>query len=57
MIPRDFMGEIATRTRLRVAGAKERLPLSALRDTVMAAGPPPRSFERALAGPDFAFIC
>ena len=54
---RDFLGEIAARTLLRVAGAKELLPLSALRDAALASGPGPRSFERALAGPDFAFIC
>ncbi|MDR2747741.1 MAG: indole-3-glycerol phosphate synthase TrpC [Treponema sp.] len=56
---RNFMDEIAARTRLRVAGARERLSLSALRETALSAGPPenPPPFERALAGPGFAFIC
>jgi indole-3-glycerol phosphate synthase len=82
-----ILDEIAARTKIRVAGAKERRPLSALREAAMtkaareeaalsaaAAGPdaPPGAgspgaapdgsgdrfpFERALAGPEFAFIC
>jgi indole-3-glycerol phosphate synthase len=59
MIPRDFLGGIAARTGARVAGAKERLPLSALRDAALSAAAPeqPLPFEKALSGPDFALIC
>lgn len=59
-----ILDEIAARTRVRVAGARERLPLPALRESAMAlaaaaAGGPPEKlpFERALAEPGFAFIC
>lgn len=59
-----ILDEIAARTRVRVAGAQERLPLPALRESAMAlaaaagGGPPEKlPFERALAGPGFAFIC
>lgn len=59
-----ILDDIAARTRVRVAGAQERLPLPALRESAMAlaaaaAGGPPEKlpFERALAGPGFAFIC
>jgi indole-3-glycerol phosphate synthase len=59
----DFMNEIAARTRARLAVARERLPMSALREAArtLAAAPGARPenlpFERALAGPGFAFIC
>jgi indole-3-glycerol phosphate synthase len=59
-----ILDEIAARTKVRVAGAKERRPLSVLREAALneaarrTAGPEsPPPFERALAGPDFAFIC
>jgi indole-3-glycerol phosphate synthase len=78
-----ILDEIAARTKIRVAGAKERRPLAALREAAMektareeaalsvaAAGSEPPGpgaasdgsggrfpFERALAGPEFAFIC
>ena len=59
-----ILDEIAARARVRVAGARERMPLSALRETALALaaaapGAPPEklAFERALSGPGFAFIC
>ncbi|MDR2052311.1 MAG: indole-3-glycerol phosphate synthase TrpC [Treponema sp.] len=58
-----ILDDIAARTKIRVAKAKERRPLSVLRDAAFSAAGPGTGgehifpFERALAGPDFAFIC
>jgi indole-3-glycerol phosphate synthase len=62
-----ILDEIAARARVRVAAAKERLSLSALREAALALsaappnGPPGTGvsfpFEKALAGPGLAFIC
>jgi indole-3-glycerol phosphate synthase len=52
-----ILEEIAGKTRRRVERAKAALPLEELRRRAAQAGPPPLSFEAALAGPEISFIC
>ena len=53
----DILDQLAAYARERVARAQERLPLAAVREQALALPAGDFAFEKALRGPDIAFIC